>query len=354
MQVLVLALLAAGGAADDLAFETLAREATLREGVPRWKTGPVVREGALGGLQGPRILHRSHNYSATTLSSGDTTADARLRMVARNVVSCAEHNPGFETRWYDDRRLEAVLDAFGAADERLEAAVAALRRPPFSAAFVARADLARLAMLYLYGGFWLDSDAACIDAIETSLPPVQGCVFAWEGSVADSPSAPLNWAMGCPRPGHGFVLDAALLVAERIQHYLARGPGTACAGERGAYCATGDGRAMIPVLSITGPAALGDALAAYAGVPSNRALREAHGEDPRDQATWATVSYVESSRGDVTVLPYCFFRSRGCAHLKDAFDDRVIFHHEFDTAWRRSFWHNYLPAAKPETLRSDL
>ena len=123
MQVLVLALLAAGGAADDLAFETLDREATLREGVPRWKTGPVVREGALGGLQGSRILHRSHNYSATTLSSGDTTADARLRMVARNVVSCAEHNPGFETRWYDDRRLEAVLDAFGAADERLEAAV---------------------------------------------------------------------------------------------------------------------------------------------------------------------------------------------------------------------------------------
>ena len=45
----------------------------------------------------------------------------------------------------------------------------------------------------------------------------------------------------------------------------------------------------------------------------------------------------------VVLLPYCFFRSRGCPHLHanhSAFADRVLFHHEFDTAWRPSFWHN--------------
>ena len=42
---------------------------------------------------------------------------------------------------------------------------------------------------------------------------------------------------------------------------------------------------------------------------------------------------------DVTVLPYCYFRSRGCPHLAGA--DVVFFHHEFDTAWRPAFWHNH-------------
>jgi hypothetical protein len=46
----------------------------------------------------------------------------------------------------------------------------------------------------------------------------------------------------------------------------------------------------------------------------------------------------------VVVLPYCFFRSRGCGHLSSpdsVWEDRVLFHHEFDTAWRPSYWHNY-------------
>ena len=35
---------------------------------------------------------------------------------------------------------------------------------------------------------------------------------------------------------------------------------------------------------------------------------------------------------------------RGCPHLAALpFNDRVLFHHEFDTAWRASYWHNYLP-----------
>ena len=43
----------------------------------------------------------------------------------------------------------------------------------------------------------------------------------------------------------------------------------------------------------------------------------------------------------VLVLPYCFFRSRGCPHLLARFRDRVAFHHEFDTDWRQAWWHNY-------------
>ena len=79
---------------------------------------------------------------------------------------------------------------------------------------------------------------------------------------------------------------------------------------------------------------LGDALQAYAGAP-NRALREAAGERADDASTWATATTVK----DVTVLPYCYFRSRGCPHLAGA--DVVFFHHEFDTAWRPAFWHNH-------------
>ena len=100
--------------------------------------------------------------------------------------------------------LEAMLDFFGSVDARLADAVAALRRPPFRRAFVMRTDLARLAIIYLMGGWWLDADAACLDSLTEHLPQSDGCVLAWEGSVADTPSAPLNWAMGCPaRPAAG-------------------------------------------------------------------------------------------------------------------------------------------------------
>lgn len=42
------------------------------------------------------------------------------------------------------------------------------------------------------------------------------------------------------------------------------------------------------------------------------------------------------------VLPYCFFRAKGCPHLAARFGDKVMFHHEFETDWRPSFWHNFL------------
>jgi len=99
------------------------------------------------------------------------------------------------------------------------------------------------------------------------------------------------------------------------------------------------------VLEITIPAVLGEVFREYAGATTNRALREASGERADDATTWSAVTRVRAGTDDVvTILPYCLFRSRGCAHLAGPpFRDQVLFHHEFDTRWRRSFWHNYLP-----------
>ena len=254
-------------------------------------------------------------------------------------------NPSYATIWYDDAALDAFLDQV--TDARIARAIATLRRPPFAEHFVLRTDLARLLLVHTYGGWWLDADAVCIDPL--SELEIEGCVFAWEGSVADEPSAPLNWAFAC-EAGHEFPLHAALLAADRIAAFSGEFPSDAsakrrartrvgarivlaegCAGERRAYCAGGH----IPVLDLTGPAMVGDALRAYAGASSNRALREAAGERADDASTWARATTVK----DVTVLPYCYFRSRGCPHLAGA--DVVFFHHEFDTAWRPAFWHNH-------------
>ena len=291
---------------------------TAATGVPHWHDAPQRIGDDL------RVLHRSHNFSAATLTAG--SGGTRLDRTRRNVVSCAVQNRGYATVWYDDPALDKFLDDAASIDARIAAAIDALRNPPFSKHFVLRTDLARLLLVHTYGGWWLDADALCVDPL--SELEIEGCVFAWEGSVADEPSAPLNWAFACDEKGHEFPLHAALLAADRIAAFS--GDAGACAGERSAYCAGG----TIPVLYLTGPAMLGDALQAYAGAP-NRALREAAGERADDASTWARATTVK----DVTVLPYCYFRSRGCPHLAGA--DVVFFHHEFDTAWRPAFWHNH-------------
>ena len=291
---------------------------TAATGVPHWHDAPPRISDDL------RVLHRSHNFSAAALTAGGR--GARLERTRRNVVSCAVQNPSYATIWYDDAALDKFLDDAASIDARIAAAIDALRKPPFAEHFVLRTDLARLLLVHTYGGWWLDADALCVDAL--SELEIDGCVFAWEGSVADDPSAPLNWAFAC-EAGHDLPLQAALLAADRMAAFS--GDAEACAGERRAYCAGG----TIPVLDLTGPAMLGDALQAYAGASSNRALREAAGERADDASTWATATTAK----DVTVLPYCYFRSRGCPHLAGA--DVVFFHHEFDTAWRRAFWHNH-------------
>ena len=297
---------------------------TAATGVPHWHDAPPRIDDET------KVLHRSHNFSAAALTAD--TGGARLGRTRRNVVSCAVENPDYATIWYDDAALDKFLDDAASIDARIAAAIDALRKPPLKH-FVLRTDLARLLLVHTYGGWWLDADLVCIDDPLAELE-IEGCVFAWEGSVADEPSAPLNWAFACEK-GHELPLRAALLAADRIAAFS--GDAGACAGEKRAYCAGG-----IPVLDLTGPAMLGDALRAYTGASSNRALREAAGERADDASTWARATTVK----DVTVLPYCYFRSRGCPHLAGA--DVVFFHHEFDTAWRPAFWHNHYPGSGGE------
>lgn len=280
-------------------------------------------------------------------------------MVARNLVSCARVNKGYKTFYYDDAGIDRILEVAASASgsHNIRQAADAMRGVP-----VARADMARLALLWLVGGWWLDADVVCLDAIdETPLavaPPA--CVFAWEGAVVSEPSSPLNWAFACS-PKHDMPLLALGEAARRVLAFVQEGAfADRCRGERRPFCAEGE----TPVLELTGPAMLGDALLAYAQTSdrrrpaSLRAVREMAGERAEDPSTWDSVVGI----GDecrVTILPYCFFRSRGCAHLLPRWcvraikieqnqgrfrrNDRVLFHHEFDTSWRATFFHNYHP-----------
>ena len=131
---------------------------------------------------------------------------------------------------------------------------------------------------------------------------------------------------------------------------------------------------FVDVLFLTGPALVEEALKSFAveslnlfdnsseapplGATTGGAIRHdllgelrrrVSGENADAPSTWGRIFWVPSplnasasSGGGVAVLPYCFFRSRGCAHLQGPkFNDKIVFHHEFDTDWRPSYWHNY-------------
>ena len=270
----------------------------------------------------------------------------------------------------------------------LEAAWARLDSPPLNSVFVLKTDLARLAVTWLFGGWWLDADAVCIDNIRRALhcpagavqqavraairkyhsscktSPLTGremlrstqrrkgheetleagCVFAWEGDVRSDPSSPLQWAFGCQQ-GAAFALAAMRMLAKKV---LAWHHSSHTLPNHEFMARSSDG-ATVDVLSLTGPAMVAEALRQYHGA-SLRELREGFGEAVEDEATWARVSIVApenntDSSASVVMLPYCFFRSRGCRHNQDAYRDTVLFHHEFDTSWRQAYWHNYF---KPE------
>ncbi|KAJ1444444.1 hypothetical protein M885DRAFT_552936 [Pelagophyceae sp. CCMP2097] len=132
-------------------------------------------------------------------------------------------------------------------------------------------------------------------------------------------------------------------------------PNGARRGDGGdAFRARGSDGGAVPVLHLTGPAMLGDAIldwlrgaspgaAEAPGAPASlRALRERHGGDADRPETWAAVSVAHAGGGAVVLLPFCFCRSRGCRHLGGApWYDRVVFHHGFETSWRKTFFHNF-------------
>ncbi|KAJ8603099.1 hypothetical protein CTAYLR_006688, partial [Chrysophaeum taylorii] len=290
----------------------------------------------------------SHKYGARELENASVLVhNARATRVARNQLKCAAVNPGYKTFYYDDSGIDGALslaaNLTGAA--KIRRATDAMQDVP-----VARADMARLALLWLVGGWWLDADVACLDDVDSlpTLARTPSCLLAWEGAVKDEPSSPLNWAVACA-PRHALALAALLEASDRVLRFIERRAfADRCRGTRGVFCAKGG---SVPVLDLTGPAMLGDALLSYAkrATPASppaslRALREAAGERADDASTWDVVSQVGA---DVLVMPYCFFRSRGCGHLQERWQDRVLFHHEFDTAWRPTFFHNYLGDDEP-------
>lgn len=239
-------------------------------------------------------------------------------MVARNQLSCAKINDGYNTLYYDDNGIEVALEvaANRSGFTKIRHAADVMRDVA-----VARVDMARLALLWLVGGWWLDADIVCLDPIDNATFATQGpaCVLAWEGAVVNEPSAPLNWAMACS-PGHEFPLFALLEAADRVLAFAHEGSfRDSCKGEKGAFCA-----GKTPVLELTGPAMLGDVLLAYSkkaaineSSASLRAVREAAGEHPDDESTWDKISSIgDDYHSRVMVLPYCFFRSRGCTHLQ--------------------------------------
>mmetsp|Transcript_19859 Transcript_19859/g.55841 ORF Transcript_19859/g.55841 Transcript_19859/m.55841 type:complete len:411 (+) Transcript_19859:60-1292(+) len=350
---------------------------TLGPAGPEGGHAPANHSASFLGI--PRVTHRSHKFAPGAIR-------AREPRLWENLKSCVDHNPGSEARYYDNLQVDEVLhrlvDDISAAASgsplggRMRDALSLISREPYSQAFVLKSDWFRLAVVYLEGGWWVDGDVRCIDPIDSVLaweepmgralnealrkegggsrsPSTEACVFAWEGELPLQPSAPLNWAFGCP-PRHPFLLHAMGELSDRVMRMTPHAdPG---GGFRAAVSLPSGESLYLDVLSTTGPGMVGEALQSYGNpAESLKAVRERYGEREGDKETWDRVSIVSrhgkvehvdgstdtSSSSSVVVLPYCFFRGRGCGHLDRRFSDMVIFHHEFDTSWRRSYWHNY-------------
>lgn len=340
----------------------------------------------------PLTFHRSHRFTQSELDAG---ASAKARRVRDNLASCTRVNPNATQRYFDDDALVTEVEFF--LEELPDPSVTTqLRRAWHKLASsehglanvpVMRADFFRLAVVHRHGGWWLDADVVCLDPVSSALgtapalreelarraedrsytcdgdaplAPV-GCAFAWEGDVRGSSSSPLNWAFGCA-PRHPFLLHALEALAERV---LAWHPGrpSPVAPEFCARSTTLDGLpVLVPVLYLTGPSLVEHALTTFTqrrtegnrtATTSLHDLRLQAGERLDDESTWDRATLVAADgAGAVLVLPYCFFRSRGCPHLAPRFQDRVVFHHEFDTDWRVAYWHNYhQPAPSVEQQR---
>ena len=372
----------------------------------------------------PQVFHRSHKYSLQTLLNPEMEEVSRVR---RNLDSCVALNPNATTRYYDDSGVHdtmmqsvlpemknqglALYKPFRKAWRKLQL------DPILKHHFVMRADIFRLAIVWFEGGFWLDSDAVCIDGVAETLGSKEvlreldnaidreilatrkdaedscvldraslssaGCVWAWESEVPrpttpreaeDVRSSPLNWAFGCVA-GHPFLLEALALATQRILAWnvdtssIVSSPDFAAriaAVRRGQHDNRQD--ILVDVLHLTGPAMVEKAMVSWGRLDTSSSgsvgglghhRRLVTRENPSDRATWDRATLIMSasrhgggqgsdagvvemaSFATLLVLPYCFFRSRGCGHLDVRFNDRVIFHHEFDTSWRPSFWHNY-------------
>ena len=174
----------------------------------------------------PLLFHRSHKYTAEALAAlpphnilDNDDAESRrprkqkMRRLRRNLLSCSSGTPlsspslggglnlASVTRYYDDAQLIATMEdrvlprllhlakprpkqqqgknnvkrtrAARRAEDEAAAVAAAWRRlrsdPVLSRVPVLRADVFRLGVTWLAGGWWLDADVVCIDDLAETL-----------------------------------------------------------------------------------------------------------------------------------------------------------------------------------------
>lgn len=359
---------------------------------PGGPTGDAVAAPVGGDRLFPRVIHRSHRFEVS-----DIQTHAEHKRLRRNLLSCADMNQGFDTFYYTDaqvnKTMHTLLRHLNAAGTHSKAAGRIKRawsqlytHATLRQVQVLKVDVFRLAAVFLSGGWWLDCDAVCIDPIDDTFDMLRphissaitasqamsvdtsaavgvddkfqsmerpSCVFAWEGDIEATTSSPLNWAFGC-EAGAPVLLHVLSHIAGRLLRWVQQEGGSAAPttvpeSER-AFCAPARGpggkQVLVPVLHLTGPAALESAVDLFSRRVTGeglQGLRRRAGEVHGDKSTWDRMAIIGNiTVQPVVVLPYCFFRSRGCPHLHERFEDRVIFHHEFDTSWRPSFWHNYM------------
>jgi len=236
--------------------------------VPTTHADEIILRALDSPIPIPMVFHRSHKYAASSLQPPLVHSNTAEKRLLRNLNSCARLNPNFETWYYEDADVDRTMTTrvipalqtshpevaadLGLAWQRLS------RDPVLSQIMVLKMDVFRLAVVWLYGGWWLDADALCVDDLASTLQAPEmvaeiqaaqsrwnknepaeacaanspksdaadasdartlkgkgnvGCVFAWEGEVlrgtseAETTSSPLNWAFGCA-PRHPLPLLA--------------------------------------------------------------------------------------------------------------------------------------------------
>ena len=158
---------------------------------------------ALARLRAAPIPALTHQTAATSALSPAQTS-LRERMIS--------HNPGWEHRFYTDvegretirRHMPGLLKIYDAYPAPIQ-----------------RADLFRVAAVYLFGGVYLDLD---MDVL-APLAPLRGhrCVLAEEKTLSAGEAETLNHAerlrianyMFASAPGHRFWLEILKAMAER-------------------------------------------------------------------------------------------------------------------------------------------
>lgn len=217
--------------------------------------------------------------------------------------------------------------------------------------FVLKSDWFRLVVVYLYGGWWLDADAVCIDGLRETFghPSMQraarhaqqraraelrseydnaedmeeedlkvDCVFAWENDVSHVLTNPLNWAFGCRRH-HPFLLAAIELSSRRINawHYD-HAPKSELQFTVPVRTWVGS-TVLVDVLHLTGPSLLGAALGRFAAGPWDKVGRHGIGwqkllrdmrqrvtkEIATDKATWARATFFKEGAAVLNITSQC-------------------------------------------------